>query len=187
MCLNVSENVAQGIRTSWCAFVWSYRPALPSFLRFQGSGKSSPGPTRHLVSLLLCLLLFRRVFVHRFHPAIREQFLRPRSCKPSSPWSSSLVNWAGWWSAPLNPLNHPRIVSSPILLMPSCHGETDICFLFSDTSSSTSSSVVVPSSLAAARFDPNSFRRLSQLLETIGLSHYAGKAWLVTVIIRKLF
>ena len=33
----------------------------------------------------------------------------------------------------------------------------------------------IPTSLSAARFDPNSFRHLRFLLETIGLAHYAGK------------
>jgi hypothetical protein len=33
----------------------------------------------------------------------------------------------------------------------------------------------IPASMAASRFDQNSSRHLSQLLDTVGLSHYAGR------------
>jgi len=33
----------------------------------------------------------------------------------------------------------------------------------------------IPASLSAARFDVNSFRHLTHLLQTLGLSHYTGK------------
>ena len=45
----------------------------------------------------------------------------------------------------------------------------------------------VPASLSAARFDLNSYRQLAMLLETLGLSHYAGKIIFSLIIFTSFF
>lgn len=52
-------------------------------------------------------------------------------------------------------MNETRLISNKLMVNIYCTGEQWI-----------------PASLSAARFDPNSFRHLSQLLQTLGLSHY---------------